>query len=520
MVRKFAIALLFALSAHANELVVDARTLNMSDFATITVSLVGSFAANDFVEIPLQNLAFVGEPYVASEFIWINGEVVRRKVFRYRVRPIKPGPAKVGPIELNAEDGQVDRLAAVVLQILPDPAGGTNDPELVLRELLALRRDPFFVVAEAEKRSVFVGEPVVITWVMYNAAIVQQWQVVSVPKVADFWSEDLTRKEDPERVYLGDLMVQRMPVRRVALYPLRSGRLRVEGLTLEAAIMRSIRSGPFGMSEGELVEATFTSAPVDLDVKPIPEGPAVDAVGELALTCESPLQRGSGPVVLRVALSGVGNVRAAEPPRFERGVTGTLQIEGGQVTVAREELTAEMTRRWQYLIFPSKTGRLEIPALTMRVFDPRAGVRRELRCASTILQVVATPPPEAAAPPPAEAPRRVPWTWALSGAALLLALLVALPRVWRELALRREARAIVRDATPAEIRARMEQRVSIPIGEASDRGDAWRSLRSLLDAAERERDIAVGAEEEMMQRVREVLRLARRRPGNPPTISP
>jgi hypothetical protein len=497
---------LLALSAAANEVVVDTRTLSMNDLATISVSLEGSFASNDFVEIPLQNLALVGEPYVASEFVWINGEVVRRKVFRYRVRPIMPGPAVVGPIELTAEDGQVDRLAAVALQVLPDRAGGSNEPEIVLRGLLALRRDPFFIVAEADKQSVYVGEPVVITWVMYNAAAVQQWQVVNVPRLADFWSEELTRKESPEREYLGDTMVQRLPVRRVALYPLRSGRLRVEGLTVEGAIMRRVRSGPFSMFDGELVETTFTSAPVDLDVKPIPEGAPVDAVGELTLTCEPPLQRGSGPVVLRVGLSGLGNVRAAEPPRFERGVAGTLQIEGGAVNVAREEVTAEMTRRWEYLIFPSTTGTLEVPALTTRIFDPHAGVRRELRCAGTSLPVVATAVPEASAPPPVETPREIPWTWVAAGTALLLALLIGSPRLLRELALRRETRAIVRDATPAEVRARMEQRVRIPLAEASDRGDAWRALRSLLDAMDRERDIAVDAEEELARRVRDVLR--------------
>ncbi|HEX6097321.1 MAG TPA: BatD family protein [Thermoanaerobaculia bacterium] len=497
--------LALAFSASANEIVVDTRTLDMNDLATVTVSLTGAFASNDFVEMPLQNLDFVGEPNVASEFAWINGEVVRRKVFRYRLRPIAPGPAKIGPIELRAEDGQVDRLNAVELQVLPDRAGASNDPEAVLRELLALRRDPFFVVAQVDKQSVYVGEPVVITWLMYNATAIQQWQVVNVPKLADFWSEDLTRKDTPEREYLGDVMVQKLPVRRVALYPLRSGRLRIEGLTVEGAIMRRIRSGPFSMFDGELVETTFTSAPVEIDVKPIPPGAPVDVVGELALACESPMQRGSGPAVLRVSLSGLGNIRATTPPRFERGVAGTLQIEGGAVTVARDEGTAEMTRRWEYLIFPSKTGTLEVPALTMLVFDPRLGARRELRCAATFLPVVATPLPEGAAAPPAEARRPLPWPWLAGGAALLLALFLGFPRVSRELRLRREARAIVRDATPAEIRARMEQRVKIPLDEASDRGDAWRALRSLLDAAERERDIAVDAEAELVRRVREVL---------------
>ena len=95
----------------------------MNDFATITVSLDRLVRGERLRRDPAQNLAFVGEPSVASEFAWINGEVVRRKVFRYRVRPIAPGPASVGPIELNAEDGQVDRLAAVALQVLPDPRG-------------------------------------------------------------------------------------------------------------------------------------------------------------------------------------------------------------------------------------------------------------------------------------------------------------------------------------------------------------------------------------------------------------
>ena len=95
----------------------------------------------------------------------------------------------------------------------------------------------------------------------------------------------------------------------------------------------------------------------------------------------------------------------------------------------------------------------------------------------------------------------------VGGAALLMALLAGLPRVLREIAIRRTAREIVHDATPAEIRARMDARIAFDLREASDRGDAWRALRSLLDAAERERDIAMGAEDEIVRRVRHVLSL-------------
>jgi hypothetical protein len=344
---------------------------------------------------------------------------------------------------------------------------------------------------------------------MFNAAAVQQWQVVSAPKLADFWTEELPREEDPERLYLGDTMVQRMAIRRVALFPLRSGRLRIEGMTAEAALMKRTRAGPFALFEGEMVDATFTSAPVDVEVKPLPEGAAVDAVGDLTLACDPPVQRGTGPVILRVALSGSGNVRAAVAPRFEHGVNGTLQIEGGEVTVTRDTSKAEMVRRWQYLIFPAQGGTMEVPALTMNIFAPSTGTRRELRCAGTFLDVVAAnapASPKSNAPPPPAEPRQIPWQWIAGGAALLIAVAAALPRLLRELRLRREARELVRDATPADIRARMETRVRIDLREASDRGDAWRALRSLLDAAERERDIAADADAEILRRVRELLR--------------
>ena len=489
---------------------VDTRTLQMNDHATVIVSLEGSFASNDYVDIPLQNLAFVGEPYVASEFAWINGEVVRRKVFRYRVRPIAPGPARAGPVELRAEDGQFERLTAIELQVLADRAAGSNDAAVVLRELLAAGREPLFVVAEVDKQTVFIGEPVIVTWVMYNAAVVQSWQVVTIPKLGDFWTEELTRSEQPERVYLDDAMVQRLPVRRVALFPLHSGRLRIEGMTIEAAVMRRLRGGPFSMFEGDLVEATFTSAPIDLDVKPLPPGSPVDVVGELLLECEPPVQRGTGPVILRATLSGLGNVRSARPPVFERAVDGTVQIEGGEVSVQRDESRVGMTRKWQYLVFPASPGPLQIPALTLAAFVPSSAVRKDLRCTSSILDVVAAQAPEVARAPAADVHvrQRLSWRWIGGAAAILLGLLFAAWRGWRELAIRREARQIVRNAAPAEIRARMEQRVAVDPREATDRGDAWRALLSLLDAAERERDIAVDADDEIVRRVRELLRIS------------
>lgn len=513
--RAFACALLLlvAASAFANELIVNVRTISLNDLLTITVSLEGDYATVEGVHVPLQNFAIVGEPSVSTEFAWINGRVIRRKVFRYRARPLGAGPGVVGPVVLDTPEGQRDTLSAIPVQVMADRTSESNDAETVMRELMAAGRDPLFVIAEVDKRSVFVGEPVNVTWWLYNAATVQQWQIVQVPKLAEFWAEERPRSESAERVYVGNLMVQRMPIRRVTLFPLQSGELRIGGMTIEAAVMRRTRSGPFAMFEGEMAETTFTSAALPLSVKPLPPGPPVDAVGDLDLTCESALQRNGGPVVLRVGLTGLGNVRAASPPRFERAIAGSVQIEGGEVAVARDENAFGMSRQWRYVIFPRESGPLEIPPLSMRLFDTKTGQRRDLRCAGSYFAASAARASEAVATPAEAEPVRTAPVWPYVSAGLLLAgsAFFAVPRLRRELAVRRTAREIVTDATPTEIRARIEERVKFDIAEASDRGDALRALRSLLDAAERERDIAVDAEEEIERRVRELLRY----PGAP-----
>ncbi|MEA2490753.1 MAG: hypothetical protein QOH21_2545, partial [Acidobacteriota bacterium] len=327
----FCISLLTATAALANDLQVDPRTIRTNDLLTITLSLEGPAASADSVNLPLRNLTIVGEPWVSSEFAWINGETIRRKVFRYRARPGAAGVAVVGPLTIEGE-----RFEPIEVQVLADQASGSNEPLTVLRELQASGRDPFFVVAQVDRPNGFAGEQVIVTWTLYNAAAVQQWQIVEVPKLEDFWSEEIdVRNATPEQVLVGDTFMQRVPIRRVALFPLRSGRLRIGGVTLEAAIMRRIRQGPFAMFEGNLIEANFTSSPLELDVQPLPPGPAVGATGTFALECSQPAQRNGGPVVMQVALSGRGNVRAAAAPTFARTLPAQVEVVQGKVVVAR-----------------------------------------------------------------------------------------------------------------------------------------------------------------------------------------
>jgi hypothetical protein len=267
--------------------------------------------------------------------------------------------------------------------------------------------------------------------------------------------------------------------------------------------------------EGTIVEVRARSAPLRVDARPLPPG-SVDVVGDVDLQCFAPVQANGGPVSLDVVLSGRANLRAAKPPRFAQPPEGSVQISERPLTVQRTREEARMSRRWRYLIFPAANGAMVIPPLVETTLTS-GGVLQERRCQQRVLMVRAAEAPHPAPATPeakrSEAARRaLPWAGAVALA--MVALAVAVPPLERGRRARRESRALLRE-TPAETRAAIEawlvERGIDPgslLREPSDRGDAWRAVRSLLDALEHERLEA--RPRELRRRVRELAELVGR----------
>lgn len=495
----------FCISASASELTVDTRTLSLDDRLTITLVLDGPFGDLDEVRIPLQNLTLQGDVSTLTEFSWINGATSQRKTLTYLAKPEGPGPALVGPLVLHGKGGAAETLPPIVVQVLPDAGGGSNDPLTTARELVATHRDPIFLVATTDKTEALLGEPIVVTWMLYNGTSLQRYGTDDVPKLDDFWVEDIpVRNLAPELVTVGELRMQRVPVRRAVLYPLRSGTLLIGSMGISAETIRRIGEDRFGIPyEGMLVEVNRRSPQVVIHARPLPPGPPVSAVGDVALTCEPLAPSAGGPIALYATMSGNANLRAALAPAFERPVDGSVQIVDAGFSIDRRREDAVMSRRWRYVIFPARSGRMTIPPLTATILTA-AGEHRTLRCETqTIIAAASTRPPAAAgeSAPAAEATARAArvWPWIAGPFVLLLLAMIALPRVRRARERRAAMRAILR-STAAETREALQVWLhsvsSSPdntltlqalLDESSDRGDALRSLVSYLDAAERDR---------------------------------
>jgi hypothetical protein len=194
---------------------------------------------------------------------------------------------------------------------------------------------------------------------LYNATSLQRYGIDDVAHLDDFWVEEIPlREKEPELVMVGELRMQRVPIRRAVLYPLHSGRLAIGSMSINAKAIRRVGKDRFGIPyEGMLVEINRRSPLIAVNARPIPAGPPVSAVGDVTLQCDPLPASASGPVTLHVSMSGIANLRSAPAPAFETLLDGSVQVVDAGFSVDRRTDDAVATRRWRYVIFPAHSGR-------------------------------------------------------------------------------------------------------------------------------------------------------------------
>lgn len=418
MSRLPALLLLFlALPALANELTVSRKAIRLDESVEVTVTLTGSFAMTDSLSLPLHNLSIETGPYTSSQFQWINGVTSRQKTFRYVVRPRGAGAGSVGPILVVDSDGKRETLPQIEIGVEDQPMIAASNPSEMLQQMLDNSREPFFVVAEMSAPRARVGQQVMVTWYLYSGDELRGARIMNTPVLDDFWSEEIPVDNlSPAIVVVGRNRLQRTPLRRVALYPLHAGTVRIGPLEVRLQTVERMGHlfGSFSF-EGRLTEFRRTAPPLSLIVEPIPAG-EFDVVGDVTVRCSRPRTSPNGLVLFNVDVEGRANLRTARAPRLAGPVDGRVQIQARITRVDRSASEVRMKRGWSYIIFPARSGTLQIPPVEWKVFDPTTGKSSRMRCGGSALDVVvpdeSSSMANATPPPPGAAGKRIPgWVW-------------------------------------------------------------------------------------------------------------
>ncbi len=332
---------------------------------------------------------------------WFNGVRSYSKTYSYTLAPTARGKFSIKQASIVIEGTTYKSLAKQVeVTAAVDKPSDEKTVDDVADESLHL-------VAEVSKTDPFLNEALSVVYKLYvsPSISVSNYRPLDNPKYNNFWSQDIpvSKLNAQNGTYQGK-PYRYVVLKRVVLYPQKSGKLEIEPLSLEVTVdvptnKRDFFGGRIYSQTNKTVSAgnrTITVKELPLQGKPINFGGAVGNF-DFSVTTSKTKLNASESLQAKVEVSGKGNLKLfqlPEPnlpsslevydPEFEESVRTTLSGMQGKVSN-------------NYTIVPSFKGKYPIPSISFSYFDPATEKYKSLSSEEILIDVVQGPSNAAAA---------------------------------------------------------------------------------------------------------------------------
>jgi len=335
---------------------------------------------DNFVPPPFEACGFrvVGGPSQSVSQSWINGKSSFHKSYIYILLPTQKGQLtiKQAAIEIN---GQIYKTSPVKINVtnavqLPrDP----NEAPVVSVD------DNLHLVADISKSNPYLNEPITVVYklyVGYNIGV-SNWRELNKPKYNDFWSQniDIKQLKAEEGMFKGE-RYQCVILKKVVLYPQKSGKLEIEPLSLDVDCQvpsnrRNYWGQPIMVEDSKRVSAGSKI----INVRALPEnGKPADfsgAVGQFDFKVKpskTTLKNGES-LDLTLSVIGKGNLKLFSLPKpiVPTALEMYDPVHEENVSTPLTGMTGRITDK--YTIIPQYKGSYQIKSLSFSYFDLVSG---------------------------------------------------------------------------------------------------------------------------------------------------
>ena len=236
-------------------------------------------------------------------------------------------------------------------------------------------------IRDRSNKSPFINEAVSVTYKLYVSPEtgVDNWRELEAPRYANFWSNNIDIKSlnVQNGTYKGE-PYRYVVLRRTLLYPQKTGRLKIEPLTLDISVqVPSNRRDFFGNLISSSVNKTVSAGSSFIDVKPLPidnkPNDFSGAVGDfnfeiksdkIELLIDEAFQ-------LSLIISGNGNFNLFEDPKIS--LPSSLEVyepeKISNVSVRAGGIRGKISNK--FTIVPNVPGKYTIPQTKFSFFNPQ-----------------------------------------------------------------------------------------------------------------------------------------------------
>ena len=317
----------------------------------------------------------------------VNGAMTTKRttayVFSFRAQ--RAGTYVLGPAQL-AHEGKTIRSDQVRVEVVKRsgrpqtrsaPSTGRSMGRSEIREI----EQNLFLQAIPEKRVVYVGEQVGVTYKLFTRYDLRNVQYGHVPTFTGFWAETVfdAQRLNMQREVVDGRAFNTALLKRLALFPTTAGKHALEQLEVNCEIVAGRRSRSLlGFDPFDTQQVTVRSGDIGIEVKPLPAGAPKGfggAVGQFEMRAEAipGTVKAGDPVAVKVVVQGAGNLHAiAEPARPER--SGFKFYDPKTNLETRKQGTRISGQKtFEYVAIPQKAGQVILPPFTLAYFDPGQG---------------------------------------------------------------------------------------------------------------------------------------------------
>lgn len=331
-----------------------------------------------------------GTFHIGSASLIVNGSKITSEPFDIKVLPDNGASAGASGGYTNGNAGQGQQ------------SNNTNDPQVSGQDL--------FIRAIPSKKTVYLGEQLVLTYKIYTKVPVSSISIEKTPSYAGFWTKDITDNNGgvlrQSTEYINGEEYTSAEIQKIIIVPQRTGHFTIDPMTLECVAQIRSSSGrqqvfdPFGFFDDPFFNSNITNVKKELksssfgiEVNALPESgkPAsfAGAVGNYDFKTDIDKTELSSDEAFTYTLTvtGTGNIELLQMPEpvFPTG----FEVYDPKITTSINTSASGMsgTKKAEYLVIPRRAGKFDISAVEFSYFDPSAAAYRTITSDSYEIQV-------------------------------------------------------------------------------------------------------------------------------------
>ncbi len=369
----------------------------------------------DFRSPNFTNFEVIGGPFssTSSSVQIINGSVTKTntQTYSFHLRAIKEGNFTMPQASITVDKKRITSEPCEINVVASQNGNSTYFGSSNNGNNYSQANDnarEVFLEAIPNKRKVYLGEQIMLTYRIYYTIPISQLTVSKSPSYAGFWTKDVTNNNgtlQQSSVIRDGKQYNVATIQEIVLFPQKSGKLAIDPLDITCLAQvrqqknRSQSYDPFEDFFGDVFGTTYTnvrkdikSQPIEIEVIPLPNNNKTQsfkgAVGQFTFTTKidkSELKVNEA-FTFTVTVSGKGNIELLElpkpifPPDFE------VYDPKISTSIKDNALGISGSKKAEYIVIPRVSGNFKLESTEFSYFNPTLDKYETLR--SDVSQII------------------------------------------------------------------------------------------------------------------------------------